>query len=299
MRFQDFHLMTEASVCPAWPAPTVVSPAVALTAAYVRPHATSLKQQLAVFDTIKLTQMHHVALLNRAETKFMLHKQTLLALLPALRNDYDVLVVAGERSSRYRTIYYDTADFALYHSHHAGALNRYKVRAREYVDTALSFLEIKHKTNKKRTVKYRLPTPQLATTLADANAVAVAPFLQESCPYQAQELQPVLWNHYRRITLVSKRTRERVTIDLDLSFSWARQQKHLPQLVIAEVKQAGRNQPSPFIQQMRGEHIHSGGFSKYCMGVTLLYPAVKANRFKKKQRQVAKLTQSTPWSDRS
>lgn len=253
---------------------------------------------LTPFSPITLAQTNHVALQDRAETKYFLHRQMLPELLTTLRTDYHLLVVEGEGASAYRTLYYDTADFALYHSHHAGALNRYKVRAREYVDSAVSFLEVKHKTNKKRTVKYRLPTALFTTTLTENDSAATTTFLQEACPFPTQTLQPVLWNRYRRITLVSKRSPERLTIDVDLHFSWQGKERALPQLVIAEVKQGGRKQQSPFIELMRAAHLHSNGFSKYCMGVTLLYPTVKANRFKKKQRAIAKLLQSPTWQSR-
>jgi len=233
--------------------------------------------------------MNDVALLDRVETKYFLHRQMLPELLATLCTDYRLLVVAGERASTYRTLYYDTPDLALYHSHHAGALNRYKVRAREYVDSARSFLEVKYKTNKKRTVKYRLPTAALTTTLDERAGAATTTFLQEACPFSPAMMQPVLWNRYRRITLVGKKSAERVTIDIDLSFSWAGKEEPVPELVIVEVKQGGRKEQSPFIQLMRETHIHPNSFSKYCMGVTLLYPAVKANRFKKKQRQIAKV----------
>ncbi len=39
--------------------------------------------------------------------------------------------------------------------------------------------------------------------------------------------------------------------------------------------------------------VRSTGFSKYCMGVSLLYPDVKHNNFKAKQRLVARLTQGS------
>ena len=44
----------------------------------------------------------------------------------------------------------------LYHDHHNGKLNRYKVRRRRYIDTDTEFLEVKLKNNKKRTIKSRI-----------------------------------------------------------------------------------------------------------------------------------------------
>lgn len=249
----------------------------------------AVAEGLTTFAPTTLDEMKRVALLDRVETKYIMHQRTFLALLADLRINYRVLTIAGDRLLRYRTLYYDTPDFAFYHSHHAGALNRYKVRSREYVDTGLSFLEIKYKNNKQRTVKHRLPTPHLVNTFDHCDRCETTEtFLHDSCPYGPERLQPVLWNRYRRITLVNQHMVERITLDVDLSFAWQTHSTDLAQLVIAEVKQATR-QPSPFIDAMRAAHIHPGGFSKYCMGVTLLYPEVKANRFKRKQRQIAKI----------
>lgn len=197
-----------------------------------------------------LAEMQDVALLDRIETKYVMHSQTLLDILTAVQPYYRVLSVAGELLARYQTLYYDTADFALYHSHHAGLSNRYKVRTREYVDSALAFLEVKLKTNKNRTVKQRLPIAQPMPNFAEADSDDLAAFLHNNMPYPVQALHPVLWNRYRRITLVGKQTLERITLDVDLRFFWQDQQQQIPHLIIAEVKQAGRHQPSPFTQQL-------------------------------------------------
>jgi len=266
-----------------------------LATAPLPPHRSTtacVADQVATFDAIPLDEMKMVTLLDRVETKYVMHQQTLLTLLASLQPHYRVLAVDAERMSRYRTLYYDTSDFACYHSHHAGALNRYKVRSREYVDTDSSFLEVKYKTNKKRTIKYRLPTPQLINTFDRCNSCEeTEAFLQNTCPYTPELLQPVLWNHYRRVTLVGKNSVERVTLDVNLRFTWQGRKAELSRLVIAEVKQGARHQHSPFIDAMRAAHVHPGGFSKYCLGVTLLYPTIKANRFKRKQRQIAKILQ--------
>jgi hypothetical protein len=115
-----------------------------------------------------------------------------------------------------------------------------------------------------------------------------------------------LWNDYTRITLVSKGRAERVTIDLNLAFTPAhgctstppdgRTQPFtgsasLPGIVVAEVKYGGSRQDSEFVRLMRAYHVRATSFSKYCVGVSLIYPAVKHNRFKAKQRLVERIAQ--------
>lgn len=247
----------------------------------------ALRRLLATFDPITLAQMDGAALLDRSELKYVLPQGLLLPVLAELRDTYRVLVVAGQPLSRYRTLYFDTDDLAMYRRQHAGAPNRFKVRAREYVDSHAAFVEVKHKMGARHTVKNRIPTPLPITGLTSL----AADFLADACPYAADELTACLWNHYTRITLVSKLRAERVTLDLDLAFSHDAERAGLPGIAIAEVKYTGARHASEFVRLMREHHVRDTSFSKYCMGVSLLYPDVKHNKFKVKQRLVARLTQ--------
>lgn len=145
-----------------------------------------LRRELQQYSPITLDQMQSVALLKRVEVKYVLPRRVLPSILAALRREYAVLEVAGQRLNRYRTLYFDTDDFAMYRRHHAGAADRFKVRARTYLDSATSFLEVKHKTNKRRVVKERMPTPALVTTLDDDAAA----FVDRACPYAVDTLRP-------------------------------------------------------------------------------------------------------------
>jgi hypothetical protein len=237
------------------------------------------------YAPISLREMADVALLNRTDTKFVMATSTLLAALRHLDKDYRVLQIEGMRLHQYETLYFDTADFDLYHRHHAGAADRYKVRSRAYVASDLSFLEVKHKTNKKRTIKDRLQTPHMQTRVNRETAV----FLHNHYPHEAAELLPVLWNNFSRITLVSVHRAERLTLDFDLSFRWGQRQTVLPGVAIAEVKREGFTQNSDFIRQMRASGVRPTAFSKYCLGVNYLYPQLKQNNFKPRHLLMQKI----------
>jgi len=112
------------------------------------------------FKPIHLNEMQRVALLKRVEVKYTLPDMLLPQILNTLNEHYDVVEVLGQRLNRYRTLYFDTDNFALYRRHHMGAADRYKIRSRTYVDSDSSFLEVKHKTNKKRVIKSRIETPE-------------------------------------------------------------------------------------------------------------------------------------------
>lgn len=242
------------------------------------------------FDPLDFRLIADAALLDRTEVKYLLHAEMLAQVLDKLDGDYAVLSVEGHRINRYRTLYFDTQHFTMYHRHLAGAANRYKVRAREYVETSTSFLEVKYKTNKDRTIKSRIPTVDIPTELNGHSAH----FLEEHSPFDAGELLPCLWNRYLRITLVHKGHPERVTIDFDLNFEWQERSVTLPGIVVAEVKMQGAPRLSQFVGLMREYHVRRTGFSKYCVGVSLVYPAIKQNRLRAKHRQLARLMQGNP-----
>jgi hypothetical protein len=237
------------------------------------------------FEAISLAQMDKVALLNRTDTKYVLTEPQLYCALLALSEHYWVLDINGLRLNHYQTLYFDTADFALYRCHHAGKQNRYKVRSREYVDTCQSFLEVKLKTNKDRTIKNRLETFSLTTHFTPETD----DFMKAHSPFSPQFLEPKLWNKFFRITLVSKHRPERLTLDLNLKFRRDKRVVALPNIAIAEVKQDNANYISDFIQQMRAMNLHPTGFSKYCAGVSLLYQDIKHNNFNPALRLVYKL----------
>jgi hypothetical protein len=239
------------------------------------------------FDAVHLSEMDHAALLRRTDTKYLLSEEQIFRVLASLTDHYRILEIDGRRLHHYRTLYFDTQGLALYRQHHNGWRNRYKVRERAYVDSGLAFLEVKKKTNTDATIKSRMRTRTLSSHIA-RNAT---PFLCAHYPYRVEELEAKLLNAFRRITLVSTHSVERVTVDMDLRFLWNGTRVSLAGMAIAEVKQDGFSMDSAFIRQMRASGARPTSFSKYCIGVSILYPEVKHNRFKPQLRQIAKLLQ--------
>jgi hypothetical protein len=230
---------------------------------------------LNLFESISLSEMDGVKLMNRTDKKFVFRFGRLDSLLEMLQAHYRILEVEGVRMSRYESLYFDTESYMLYHQHHCGKANRYKVRCRKYVESNLNFFEVKFKNNKGRTIKDRVKQKQITGTIIDKAEL----LLNQKTSLQSQTLQPKLWVNYTRITLVSKTQPERVTIDLNLTFKDHTTEKTLPYLVIAEVKQ-DKAEPSPFIQTMRQLRIREGSISKYCFGVISLNEHIKHNNFK-------------------
>ena len=228
--------------------------------------------------------MDGVELMNRTDTKFILTRSSLEEILSAIQSSYRILEVNGLRQSRYETLYYDTPAFKFYRGHQNGKRNRYKIRKRSYLDSNLNFLEVKFKSNKDRTIKDRTKLPLLAAELEPKHS----DFIQKTTEKEF-DLEPKIWNRFTRITLVNESLPERLTIDCDLNFTAGSNRIALPQLVIAELKQERQNRYSPFMVELKKRHIRPEGFSKYCMGVALLYPEMKSNTFKEKILKIKKL----------
>ncbi len=249
----------------------------------------TLETVAAEFDPISLKQMEAAALLNRTDTKFVMPAGQLLDVLAQLAPDYWMLAVNGRRLNHYRTLYFDTPDFELYHAHVTGRAERYKVRSREYTDSHLSFLEVKRKTRQDRTIKERLSTAQPIHHMTSE----MASWLRGVSPLDGGALEPTLWNTFTRLTLVSKHQCERVTLDVDLTFYAAERVARLAGLAVAEVKLDSRHAASLFRAQMRDRRIHPHGFSKYALGVALLHDHVKKNALKPALLRVEKMVKGT------
>lgn len=230
--------------------------------------------------------MDHVALLDRRDTKFVLSARSLLAVLPRLLPHYRVLEVEGVRLHPYRTVYFDSPGFDLFRAHHNGIPRRHKVRARQYISSGLAFLEVKTKDPADRTVKSRIPSPGFVTCLRQSERE----FVDASLPGRL-DLAPVLANHFSRMTLVSDTRPERLTLDFDLAYAACGVVVPVPGVAIAEVKEPGGCRDSVFVREMRAAAARSASFSKYCVGVSLLYPAVKHNRFKPGLRLIHSISQ--------
>jgi hypothetical protein len=155
------------------------------------------------------------------------------------------------------------------------------------VDSGLSFWEVKNKIDAHTTLKSRMRAQALSTEIAQE----AEPFLRTHCPCQTEALEPQVSNSFQRITLVSTRREERLTVDVRLRFGCEGAHASLPGIAIAEVKQDGFSLDSAFIQQMRALGIRPTGFSKYCIAVSMLQPTVKHNRFKPQLCQIARLLQ--------
>lgn len=233
---------------------------------------------------ITLGEMDGVSLMKRTDTKFVIHQKQLIDVLETIKDQYSVLEINENRILTYSSLYFDTEDKDFYQDHHNGKVNRTKVRMRKYMESNISFLEIKQKDGKGKTTKSRIKISDFETELTPK----LVDFIDRTTA-KKNNLKPSIWNKFNRITLVNKNAKERLTIDLDLEFKMDASSKDFKNLVIVEVKQERFDRTSPVVKSLKEKGINPYSLSKYCIGMTNIYPELKHNKFKRKLIKIKKL----------
>lgn len=242
-----------------------------------------IKEIINQFNKVSLADLDRVKLMNRMDLKFCFHIDLVPTIFEALKYHYSALEIDGESLFNYYNTYYDTSDNQMYLCHHNGKLNRYKIRVRKYNQTGVSYLEIKYKNNKGRTIKDRIKRPNLETTFTENETN----FIQQFSPFASNQLQPKIINTFKRITLVNHGFTERVTIDFAPGFKNSNGEITLNKLVIVEVKQDKSSENAPFVKILKTYKVENQGFSKYCIGRSLL-DEIKKNNFKPQLLKIKK-----------
>lgn len=173
----------------------------------------------------------------------------------------------------------------MYHSHHNGKLNRYKIRRRIYLISGSSFLEVKHKIKKGITLKKRIP----AENMFGKFTLKEMAFIEKHTPYAAIELIPTLTSSYNRLTLISTTQEEKCTFDIGLTYCLNGSSVSMSNIVVGEIKRKEKNGESVIYKTLRDAHIYPTRFSKYCIGMAVMYPGIKYNTFKRTINTIRKI----------
>ena len=246
-----------------------------------------MPQIVADFLPISLDEMDDVKLMSRTDTKFAFNANKMPLLLQKLLPFYRVLAIDGELIHDYKSLYYDTDNRKFYLDHHNGRVNRNKIRFREYVGSKLTFLEIKRKNNKGKTIKKRMKVNAISNELSEKQQNYI-----EKTIGRPMEVNAKQWINFSRITFVHKTQKERLTMDVNLTFENENEKGDMKHIVIAEVKQERMSRSSDFMRIAKEMHILPIRISKYCLTTLALNPELKKNRFKEKVLFINKLKQA-------
>lgn len=228
--------------------------------------------QLPSFD---LNKLEEIPLQRRVDIKFLIPKLKFDIFIQQLieTQSAHALEVNGSRVTEYINHYFDTPDFTFYHDHHARKLNRIKVRARSYSTTGIAYLEEKKRSNKDKVEKLRIPYQQ------ENGYPFEALRKQSKYLHLYHNLEKTITISYSRITIASKYFKEKATFDFNLTHTANGKILTYGDMVIAEVKQPTISLRSDFMKILKDLKCYPISFSKYCSGISQLYPEVKKNNF--------------------
>lgn len=213
---------------------------------------------------------------TRKDRKYVVDAQTFLTALRSLTAPIRILEIDGQRWFGYESIYFDSPDLDSYRLAARRRPNRFKVRARTYLDHDTTMIEVKTKNRAGETVKHRTPFHGEPDDLLRA-ARDYAEGFAEAAPH-APTITPSLTSTYQRATLLLPFSSERVTIDAHFR-AIDDQGRHigLEDKLIVETKTGGA--PSALDRCLWAAGERPLKLSKYATAMAALRPELPANKW--------------------
>lgn len=236
----------------------------------------SLDDVVGGLESIGLSEVQaRVELQTRVDRKYIVERSLFEQLVEDLHPELRCLTIDGRTGARYRSTYFDTPELVFFYQHLQGRRRRFKVRTRSYLDSGTTLLEVKAKGLRSATVKERVPW---SNDVPDRLGPCGDGFVAEVTGTERYRgaLGPSVETLYRRTTLVDEVSPSRITCDTDLRFRrGADEVGGLWGEVLIETKSAaGRCATDRWLLD---HGVRPTSMSKYCLGVALLYPNVRAN----------------------
>ena len=257
------------------------------------------------WQSISLDELNEkAAMQTRVDRKYIVdadYAASILAELPA--DEAAVLEIDGQREFAYDSVYFDTPDLVSYKA--SGSRNRFKVRTRSYLDSDLSFLEVKTEGAREFTVKERIPySIENRDMLTAEGKEYVATALEQLTDASVDDLEPVIRTGYRRTTVYLPQSEQnpvdsRLTIDTSLTWTPLSENALMytadggegptkyqvgteytaPGTVIIETKSGSA--PSVADKYLWRAGIRPVKISKFATGMAALNPQLPANKWKR------------------
>ena len=250
------------------------------------------------------------SLLTRVDRKYLVASSAAQNVVDALTGRALVLNIDGRRSFSYASTYFDTPGLDSYLQAARKRRHRFKIRTRSYLDSGLTFLEVKTRGPRGATIKQRLDyraadADRLTEEGIDFVVECLAPLTgsAQEARRTAQSLRPVMATTYRRTTLHLPDDDARATIDTDLAWT-ALAPRPGASSGSSSTTGAGRTRPTvvgrgasraagPFaVVETKNPARHSptdrylwaaghrpSRISKYATGMAALHPELPANKW--------------------
>lgn len=220
------------------------------------------------------------ALQTRVDRKYVIPLLQAKQLLASLDAGIRVLEMDGLRTFEYDSVYFDTPQLDSYLLAAGGRRRRFKIRTRTYLDSAVSFLEVKTEGAREATVKERIPYGLADRSRITAEGLAYVNDTLASTvgTVPAGPLGPVLETRYRRTTLFLPGSGSRAT--LDEAVTWRRPGRSawlLEGAMVLETKSGSA--AGPLDRHLWANGIRPSRISKFATGMAALCPELPANRW--------------------
>lgn len=236
------------------------------------------------------------ALMRRSDRKYLVtgsvFRRAMDLLGQLLGDDLRVLEIEGDRVMGYESVYYDSPDLEGFRAHVQGRRRRYKVRSRSYVDTGVSFVEVKYKSRFDVTSKVRTSYPdappvgqQPLPPLADHGVAFAGGVIADAYALDLPErIEPVLRTVNERATFLvgahGGAPAGRMTVDVALRFDDGDASSRMrDDMLLIETKSDGSSLVIDHLLRSLGERPVV--MSKYCVGLSLLRPGVSGNKWRR------------------
>ena len=250
------------------------------------------------------------SLLARVDRKYLVASSAAQNVVDALTGRALVLDIDGRRSFSYASTYFDTPGLDSYLQAARKRRHRFKIRTRSYLDSGLTFLEVKTRGPRGATIKQRLDyraadADRLTEEGIDFVVECLAPLTgsAQEARRTAQSLRPVMATTYRRTTLHLPDDDARATIDTDLAWT-ALAPRSGASSGLSSTTGAGRTRPTavgrgasraagplavvetknPARHSPTDRYLWAAGhrpsrISKYATGMAALHPELPANKW--------------------
>lgn len=243
--------------------------------------------QLSQLPAVGLEELTtEAALLTRVDRKYLVPSATARKVLSTFSSEARVLDMDGNRTFAYDSVYFDTAELDSYMLAAHGRRRRFKIRTRTYLDSAVSFLEVKTEGAREATVKERIPyelgdrdrlTEEGLAYVNETLAAAIGDM-------SIGPLEPVLSTRYDRTTLFLPESGSRATIDSDVTWQSPDGQPWvLDNAVVVETKSGSA--PGPLDKHLWAHGVRPCRISKFATGMAALHPELPANRWNQTLRR--------------
>lgn len=219
-------------------------------------------ERLNNYKCVTLDHIKRFKLKNRRDTRYVLNRNKAFEILNCISDEYSILEIEGDRVIGYETSYYDTQDFKFFNSYLNNKKDRYNVKIRSYSTSNNSNMDIKKLKSGNKISKIVEPY---------SSRKAFDKFIEKHTPFEAFSLEEKIAVHFNRFTFVNLKTREKITIDLDLGFTTLNSFQSLPTIAIIEIKSEKKFYRSSFKKLLKKHNIKTNSISKYCLGISMMY----------------------------